>query len=116
MAEEPLLIAQKMGADSKEIAVLMSFVPNFPTVSDKQQLTGEGRHIEAVFDEKPEPQDLPAAFKEKNFYIFLVDRSGSMTGNKIDTTKEALILFLKSLPPDCIFEIISFGSSYKLLS
>ena len=41
-----------------------------------------------------------------------MDRSQSMQGNKIDLTKQALILFMKSLPSDCLFEIISFGSSY----
>ena len=38
-----------------------------------------------------------------------------MSGSKMDTTKDALILFLKSLPPDSFFDIVSFGSSYKHL-
>ena len=48
--------------------------------------------------------------------VFLVDRSGSMAGTKMNLTKQALQLFMKSLPPeDTYFQIISFGSNYKYL-
>ena len=47
--------------------------------------------------------------------IFLVDRSGSMQGNFIRSARETLILFLKSIPTGCYFNIIGFGSSYSAL-
>jgi len=34
----------------------------------------------------------------------------------MEMTKEALKLFIQSLPPGCLFEIISFGSEYSLAS
>ncbi|KAL5473246.1 hypothetical protein EMCRGX_G027703 [Ephydatia muelleri] len=48
-------------------------------------------------------------------FIFLVDRSGSMGGEFIKSARETLILFLKSIPPGCSFNIIGFGSNYESL-
>lgn len=48
-------------------------------------------------------------------FIFLVDRSGSMGGSYIKSAGETLILFLKSIPPGCSFNIIGFGSRYTSL-
>lgn len=45
----------------------------------------------------------------------LFSPSGSMQGNKMENAKEALLLFLKSLPAECSFNIVSFGSSHKCL-
>ena len=48
-------------------------------------------------------------------FIFVVDRSGSMGGAYIKSARETLILFLKSIPPGCHFNIIGFGSRYQSL-
>ncbi|CAF1511243.1 unnamed protein product, partial [Adineta ricciae] len=51
-----------------------------------------------------------------NEFIFVVDCSGSMQDeNKIGLARQAMLLFLKSLPVDCHFNIIRFGSEYKTL-
>lgn len=52
----------------------------------------------------------------KQEYVFLIDRSGSMEGSRIEQAKQALIVFLQSLPADgTFFNIFSFGSSCSSL-
>ncbi|MFP5380232.1 MAG: VWA domain-containing protein, partial [Vicinamibacteria bacterium] len=47
--------------------------------------------------------------------VFVVDRSGSMTGEPIDEVRNALQLCLRSLTSDCTFNIIGFGHQYTSL-
>ena len=47
---------------------------------------------------------------EEMHYIFLVDRSGSMSGSRMTKARDALLIFIRSLPADCRFSICSFGS------
>ena len=59
----------------------------------------------------PEFQSKRAACE----FVFLVDRSGSMRGSYIKSASETLVLFLKSIPPGCRFNIIGFGSRFTSL-
>ena len=47
--------------------------------------------------------------------VFLVDRSGSMSGQFIQDAIKTLLLFLKSIPEGCYFNIIGFGSAFEEL-
>ncbi|XP_051961681.1 von Willebrand factor A domain-containing protein 5B1-like [Xyrauchen texanus] len=48
-------------------------------------------------------------------FIFLIDRSGSMSGVNINRVKDAMVVILKSLFPACLFNIVGFGSKFKTL-
>jgi len=49
----------------------------------------------------------------KGEFIFVIDRSSSMEGQRIENLKKALEKFLTNLPQDSLFNILSFGSSYE---
>jgi Mg-chelatase subunit ChlD len=85
-------------------------VPNF---IEKEAITDD---MTVTEEERPDPQDLPSYTEGSNLFIFIVDRSGSMSGSKMETTKEALVLFLKSLPMGSKFEIINFGTKFDRMS
>ncbi len=55
-------------------------------------------------------------FSPKLFdYIFLIDRSGSMSGTPMTLAVKALKLFLHSLPIGSRFNVFSFGSNFSSL-
>nr|CAG8554396.1 5926_t:CDS:2 [Entrophospora candida] len=47
--------------------------------------------------------------------VFIVDRSGSMEDEPIKKAGQALELFVRSLPEDCYFNVVSFGSHHDSL-
>ncbi|XP_037045008.1 von Willebrand factor A domain-containing protein 5A-like [Bradysia coprophila] len=53
--------------------------------------------------------------EQKTELIFVVDRSMSMMGDSISLAKKALLLFLHSMPADCYFNVMGFGSTFELL-
>ena len=94
-------------------------------------IESENIHDPAVYLERSSKLDAHAAMvslvpqfklkEQKADLIFLVDRSGSMGWGgglgkpSIELAKEALQLFLHSLPTDCFFNIYSFGSRFHSL-
>ena len=47
--------------------------------------------------------------------IFMIDRSGSMQGKPIASARSTLELLLRSLSPGCAFNVLGFGTKYRLL-
>lgn len=47
--------------------------------------------------------------------VFVLDCSGSMRGARIEQAKRATSIFLRSLSPDCFFNIVIFGSDFRAL-
>ena len=64
---------------------------------------------------KKELESIPEIIDDfQGNFIFCIDRSGSMTGKRINLAKESLLYFIRSLPDsNSNFEIISFGSIYE---
>jgi len=58
---------------------------------------------------KIELDDCPREF------VFVVDRSGSMSGSNIEQARKAMQLFVRSLPEDCYIDIVGFGSRWTSL-
>ncbi|XP_068563203.1 von Willebrand factor A domain-containing protein 5A-like [Cebidichthys violaceus] len=59
------------------------------------------------------PQAVMSSVASCGEFVFLLDRSGSMSGGKIKRARDTLLLLLKSVPLGCYFNIYSFGSSYE---
>ncbi|XP_054595503.2 von Willebrand factor A domain-containing protein 5B1 [Nothobranchius furzeri] len=59
-----------------------------------------------------EPLELHKATRE---LLFLIDRSGSMSGTNIHRVKEAMVVALKSLPSGTMLNIVGFGTTIKPL-
>nr|XP_054114797.1 von Willebrand factor A domain-containing protein 5B1 isoform X2 [Callithrix jacchus] len=57
----------------------------------------------------------PSLRKAQGEFIFLIDRSSSMSGISVHRVKDAILVALKSLMPACLFNIIGFGSTFKSL-
>ncbi|XP_049431846.1 von Willebrand factor A domain-containing protein 5A-like [Epinephelus fuscoguttatus] len=59
------------------------------------------------------PQAVMSSVASCGEFVLLLDRSGSMQGERMKSAKDTLLLLLKSLPMGCYFNIYSFGSSHE---
>ena len=92
-----VFLSSQEGVSSESAALMLSFMPDF-----ESSVSCEAK-------------------KTLDEYVFLVDRSGSMghggygKPTAIEQCRDALQLFLRSLPEGCLFNIVGFGSTYKKL-
>ncbi|KAL4466767.1 hypothetical protein ABPG74_010364 [Tetrahymena malaccensis] len=93
-----LLSSYQNDSEISPYCVLLNYVPNIVQVKKS--------FFKATFGEV---ELMKAEF------LLLIDRSGSMAGSNIETAKQSLIFFLKSLPEGSIYNIISFGSDYSIM-
>jgi von Willebrand factor A domain-containing protein 5 len=75
-------------------AALVQFMPEISGLKDLSQLRKE---------------NMAATLGE---FVFILDRSGSMMGQRIMQARQGLVYFLKSLPVNSYFHVISFGSDF----
>ena len=87
---------------------MLSFFPQFNSASDNDA-------YEAYLQNSVKDSYKVSALKSKGEFVFILDRSGSMSGNRIQMAIQALQYFLKSIPPDSYFNVVSFGSSYNMM-
>jgi len=91
-------------SNDDEVAVMMNLVPTFEPPQPQE------------FCQAEEPSAVSEINGEEFSYVFIVDRSGSMGGQRMEIAKEALQLFIQSLPPRSEFAICSFGSNFNFYS
>ena len=99
----------------KDVVLLVSYKePNKPRATIEEGIEGGNKLLcnPAVMLDFWPKFDSPQAACE---FVFVVDRSGSMSGSYMKSAKDTMILFLKSIPPGCYFNIIGFGSRYECL-
>jgi hypothetical protein len=87
---------------AKNTGVPKAVVENHPTVTNHRALMATLVPKFTLPSEKPE-------------IVFVIDRSGSMGGSRINLARQALLVFLKSLPVGVKFNICSFGWSHSFL-
>jgi Vault protein inter-alpha-trypsin domain/von Willebrand factor type A domain len=86
---------------------MMHLVPKF---ADYAKFDAEGNLIP---DEAEEISHYMDCVKAE--FVFIIDRSGSMDGERISIAVNAVILALRSLPYDSYFNIVSFGSNFNFM-
>ena len=105
---QPTILMQKFNNEyALMVSMLVDLTPE-EAIKERSMMISD----EIDLDPKIKYINLKSRIKPAEFY-FILDRSGSMQGNKIVTAKETLKLFLHSLPKRSKFNVISFGTTFE---
>merc|ERR1719391_242992 len=77
---------------------------------DVERVAGEGLLMDGHFVHFLAPDQLPVL---KQHVVFVIDSSGSMSGRKMEQTKNAMAAILGQIGPTDFFSIIDFDSEVK---
>jgi hypothetical protein len=83
-------------------------------VSSMSLCSGQVLALTAVLPSLPEPEPEPGPAPASEF-VFVVDCSGSMRGNRIEQARFCLDLFIRSLPSNSFFNVVRFESKFESL-
>ena len=86
---------------------------NEPIIYNQESSINENNYI-IQYRYKKEKKEKEEDICNPALFIFLLDQSGSMDGNRIEIASKALELFIQSLPAGSYYQIIGFGSDYKV--
>ena len=111
----PSVVLHQSTKHPNEVAAHISFIPRISDEHEEEEVKEEvdedvkEKKVVSDIDDKDDPDIASGEF------IFVLDRSGSMKGNRITTAIEALKLFVQSLPSDSKFNIVSFGTKFEFM-
>ena len=116
---EPHIYLQESETHSSEMAALISFFPDFCPLEDNVPTSGgeekKEKEVDSSKDKLYANEEEEEALEGAGEFIFVVDRSGSMSGSSIRMAVKAAKLFIKSLPQASRFNVVSFGSGYETM-
>ncbi|NXT64997.1 ITIH4 inhibitor, partial [Chaetops frenatus] len=102
---KPTLDQQKKNSELDETLLNGDFVVRYDV--KREATAGDIQIVNGYFVHYFAPQEIPAFPKN---IIFVIDRSGSMTGRKIEQTRDALSKILQDLRPEDHFSFITFNN------
>ncbi|XP_030812606.1 inter-alpha-trypsin inhibitor heavy chain H4 [Camarhynchus parvulus] len=101
---KPTLDQQKKNSELDETLLNGDFVVHYDV--KREATAGDIQIVNGYFVHYFAPQEMPAFPKN---VIFVIDRSGSMTGRKIEQTRDALLKILQDLRQEDHFSFITFN-------
>ena len=105
---DPKIIIERHPIYQNSFVSVINFFPELNSLTNSEATS----FLEKRNETNPLLSDIEHSTGE---FFFIIDRSGSMDGKRMENLKQALAIFLKSLPHDSYFNVISFGSSFEPL-